>query len=139
MKSKSIILSSILFLLSSINYSYSDQSKNDLFLNNNQIIATLRGKRIYLSIPVGGEFPLNYYIDQFIDGNGETTGLGFLFKQKDSGNWWVEQNKMCQKWSSWYDSKPFCFKLKRIDQTNLYWVRDDGLEGTARIGETVSR
>ena len=139
MKTKSLLMLSMNFIFSSIDYAYSDQGKTDLFLNNNQITTTLRGKRIYLSIPIGGEFPLNYYVDQVIDGNGQTTGLGFLFKQTDSGTWWVEQNKMCQKWTSWYDSKPFCFKLKRIDQNSLYWIRDDGLEGTARIGETVSR
>ena len=139
MKSKSLIMCFMIFALSSIDHSYSSQDKIDIFLNNNQIVATLRGKRIYLSIPIGGEFPLNYYIDQVIDGDGQTTGLGFLFKQTDSGTWWVEQNKVCQKWSSWYDNKPFCFKLKRIDQNSLYWIRDDGLQGTARIGETVSR
>jgi len=139
MKSKSLIMCFMIFALSSIDHSYSSQDKIDIFLNNNQIVTTLRGKRIYLSIPIGGEFPLNYYIDQVIDGDGQTTGLGFLFKQTDSGTWWVEQNKVCQKWSSWYDNKPFCFKLKRIDQNSLYWIRDDGLQGTARIGETVSR
>ena len=139
MKTKLLLMISMIFIFSSIDYAYSDQGKTDLFLNNNQITTTLRGKRIYLSIPIGGEFPLNYYVDQVIDGNGQTTGLGFLFKQTDSGTWWVEQNKMCQKWTSWYDRKPFCFKLKRIDQNSLYWIRDDGLEGTARIGETVSR
>ncbi len=139
MKSKTLFAISMVFALSPINPSYSNQDKIDAFLNNTQIVMTLRGKRIYLSIPVGGEFPLNYYVDQVIDGNGQTTGLGFLFKQTDSGTWWVEQNKMCQKWSSWYDNKPFCFKLKRIDHNSLYWIRDDGLEGTARIGETVSR
>jgi len=139
MKSKSLIICFMIFALSSIDHSYSSQDKIDIFLNNNQIVTTLRGKRIYLSIPIGGEFPLNYYIDQVIDGDGQTTGLGFLFKQTDSGTWWVEQNKVCQKWSSWYDNKPFCFKLKRIDQNSLYWIRDDGLQGTARIGETVSR
>ena len=139
MKSKSLIMCFMIFALSSIDHSYSSQDKIDIFLNNNQIVTTLRGKRIYLSIPIGGEFPLNYYIYQVIDGDGQTTGLGFLFKQTDSGTWWVEQNKVCQKWSSWYDNKPFCFKLKRIDQNSLYWIRDDGLQGTARIGETVSR
>jgi len=139
MKSKSLIMCFMIFALSSIDHSYSSQDKIDIFLNNNQIVTTLRGKRIYLSIPIGGDFPLNYYIDQVIDGDGQTTGLGFLFKQTDSGTWWVEQNKVCQKWSSWYDNKPFCFKLKRIDQNSLYWIRDDGLQGTARIGETVSR
>ena len=139
MKSQSRMMIAMIFILCSGDHSYANQDKTDDFLNNTQIITTLRGKRIYLSIPVGGEFPLNYYVDQVIDGDGQTTGLGFLFKQTDSGTWWVEQNKMCQKWSSWYDNKPFCFKLKRIDQNSLYWIRDDGLEGTARIGETVSR
>lgn len=129
----------MMFVLASTTLSYSNEEQNDSFLNKKQITMTLSGKRIYLKIPFGGEFPLNYYHDQNIDGSGETTGLGFLFKQTDTGRWWVEQNKVCQKWTSWYDNKPHCFKLKRIDQYSLYWIRDDGLEGTARIGETVSR
>jgi hypothetical protein len=46
----------------------------------------------------------------------------------------VRGTRLCQKWQNWYDGKQFCFTLSRGDGDRLYWTRDDGLEGRARIG-----
>lgn len=92
------------------------------------------GRRIFLAVPFGGEFPLNYRRGGSVDGNGEALGLGRFAKPNDTGNWWIESDRLCQKFRSWYDGRPMCFDLYRIDDKRLKWIRNDGKSGTARIG-----
>jgi hypothetical protein len=92
------------------------------------------GRRIFLATPLGGEFPLNYYADGRVDGQGEAAGLGRFVRPTDTGRWWVSGPKLCQKWTTWYDGKVFCFTLSRISDDRLSWRRDDGLTGLARVG-----
>lgn len=92
------------------------------------------GRRIFLAVPLGGEFPLNYRNGGRVDGSGEALGLGRIAKPNDTGNWWIEADRLCQKFRSWYDGRPMCFELYRIDDTRLKWIRNDGKSGTARIG-----
>lgn len=92
------------------------------------------GRRIYLAVPLGGEFPLNYHASGKVDGSGEALGLGRYAKPKDSGKWWIDADRLCQQFNTWYDGKPMCFDLYPVDAENIKWVRDDGSKGTARIG-----
>ena len=94
---------------------------------------TISGKAVYLATPFGGEFPLNYRADGVVDGSGTAIGLGKFMQPTDSGRWWVDGEKLCQKWRSWYDGKPFCFTVQNAGENRISWVRDDGLKGTARI------
>ena len=86
-------------------------------LSGPEIRQTVTGKRIYLSVPMGGEFPLYYRPDGRIDGSG------------DAGD------RLCQKWQTWYDGKTFCFTLASQGGDKLAWARDDGEKGVARIGD----
>ena len=90
------------------------------------------GKRIFLAAPVG-EFPLNYRANGTVDGSGEALGLGKFLAPTDSGKWWIEGEKLCQKWQKWYDGKPFCFTVRETGERKIAWVRDDGYSGTARV------
>ena len=92
----------------------------------------VNGKRVYLKSP-GGEFPLNYRASGVVDGTGEALGLGRFLQPKDSGRWWVDGQKLCQKWVSWYDGKVFCFTIQTTGIKTISWKRDDGYAGTARI------
>jgi hypothetical protein len=95
---------------------------------------TVSGKRIYLSVPLGGELPLYYRPDGRVDGSGEAAGLGRYLKPKDSGRWWVQGERLCQKWQSWYDGRTFCFTVRDLGNNRIAWLRDDGEKGIARIG-----
>ena len=97
--------------------------------------ALVAGKRIYLSVPLGGDFPLFYKSDGRVEGSGEAVGLGRLLKPTDSGRWWVTGPLLCQKWHSWYDGKTFCFSIARSSANSIVWRRDDGYTGTARISD----
>lgn len=102
-------------------------------LDGAAIQKTVGGKRIYLATPFGGEFPLNYRPGGVVDGDGEALGLGKMMAPKDKGRWWIDGQRLCQQWQTWYDGKPHCFTLTRTGEKSLRWVRDDGLSGTARI------
>ena len=104
-------------------------------LSTSEIERTVSGKRIYLRTPLGGEFPLFYQRNGQVDGSGEAVGLGRFMKPRDKGRWWVRSNRLCQQWQTWYDGKQFCFTLSRGNGDTLFWTRDDGLSGRARIGE----
>ncbi len=103
-------------------------------MDGREIKQELPGKRIYLKTPLGGEFPLYYAPDGVVDGSGEAVGLGRFMKPTDQGRWWVAEDRLCQEWQEWYDGVRHCFELERTGATTLYWRRDDGLEGEARIG-----
>ena len=91
------------------------------------------GKRIYLSVPLGGELPLFYQSNGRVDGSGEAAGLGRFLKPTDSGRWWVEGERLCQQWESWYSGRVFCFTVQKLPENRIAWARDDGEKGIARI------
>lgn len=111
------------------------RAEEGTLLKGEGIRETVSGKRIYLAIPFGGEFPLYYQRDGKVDGSGEAIGLGRFFRPNDSGKWWIERETLlCQQWTSWYDGKKFCFELRKLPGDKLAWFRDDGEKGIARIG-----
>ena len=104
-------------------------------LSGSLITEIVKDKRIYIEVPFGGEIPLYYRADGYVDGSGEAIGLGRYLAPTDSGRWWVEENRLCQQWTKWYDGRVFCFTLQALANDQLYWRRDDGEEGKARIAE----
>jgi|tagenome__1003787_1003787.scaffolds.fasta_scaffold19855038_1 hypothetical protein len=92
------------------------------------------GKRVYLSIPFGGEFPLYYRSNGVVDGTSPTSLLARLDPKTDSGRWWVSGDKLCQQWKLWYEGQRHCFTLESTGPNALKWVRqEDGLSGKARV------
>jgi len=104
-------------------------------LDGKAVRDTVAGRRIYLAVPFGGELPLYYRKDGRVDGTGEAAGLGRFLKPSDSGRWWVDGNRLCQQWQTWYDGRTFCFTLAPAGPDRLAWFRDDGEKGVARIGD----
>lgn len=105
----------------------------DQALTGAEIQSEIIGKRIYLATPFGGEFPLNYLTSGEVNGDGEALGLGRFVQPEDTGQWWIDGNRLCQQFQVWYDGEPMCFDLAWTGPSELYWVRDNGETGTARI------
>ncbi len=105
--------------------------------DNSEIRDGIIGKRIYLAAPFGGEFPLNYRPNGRVDGDGEALGLGRLAKPNDTGKWWIEADRLCQQFTTWYKGQPMCFELYKTGDRRLKWIRDNGQTGTARIGQNL--
>lgn len=102
-------------------------------LSGDQIRETLAGKRIYLKVPLHGEFPLYYRNDGRVSGDGTALGLGRVLAPRETGRWWIRGDQMCQQWPTWYRGRAFCFELTQLDADKLRWQRDDGRSGIARI------
>lgn len=108
-------------------------NENGTALRGEALREAVSGKRIYLSVPLGGELPLYYQSNGRVDGSGEAAGLGRFLKPTDSGRWWVEGERLCQQWESWYQGRVFCFTVKKLPENRIAWARDDGEKGVARI------
>jgi hypothetical protein len=111
------------------------QSDGSRPLAGDELRRAIAGKRVYLAVPLGGEFPLFYRNDGRVDGSGEAVGLGRFLKPSDSGRWWVDGQKLCQKWQTWYDGRVFCFTVTPRGSDRIAWVRDDGEKGVARLAD----
>ena len=108
-------------------------NENGTALRGDALREAVSGKRIYLSVPLGGELPLYYQPNGRVDGSGEAAGLGRFLKPSDSGRWWVEGERLCQQWESWYGGRVFCFTVRKLPENRIAWARDDGEKGIARI------
>jgi hypothetical protein len=104
-------------------------------LSGDELRRAITGKTIYLDVS-GFELPIHYL------GNGRMSGsmgtvaatLSIGDRASDEGRWWIEANQLCQRWTSWLDSKAYCYTLTRHGGT-VQWFRNDGRSGTARIGD----
>lgn len=103
-------------------------------LTGGDIKDLVNDKRIYLKVPLGGEFPLYYQSNGRVTGDGTALGLGRYFAPKETGRWFVQGDSLCQQFPTWYDGKVSCFTLQKTGETSLRWRRDDGYSGRARIG-----
>ncbi len=103
-------------------------------LDGDTIRERIAGKRVYLAVPFGGEFPLYYRRDGRVDGSGEALGLGRFLRPTDSGRWWVAGDRLCQRWQVWYEGKTMCFTLIDLGDGKLRWNQDNGDTGLARLG-----
>jgi hypothetical protein len=106
----------------------------DATLSGDQLKQAVSGKTVFLNIS-GFELPIRYNANGRMNGKMSTVAASFSRGNgaADSGKWWVENNQLCQKWTSWMDGKTYCYKLSRHGAT-VNWVRNDGRSGTARIG-----
>lgn len=102
-------------------------------LGNAEIEQKISGKRVYLSTPYGLELPLNYRTDGTVTGDLSGFTLARMFAPRETGRWWTENGRLCQRWPTWYDGRQFCFRVSSKGPDRIGWVRDDGLSGTARI------
>jgi hypothetical protein len=106
-----------------------------IVLAEGEIRRDIIGKTIFLATPLGGELPLNYHTSGMVDGSGQAIGLGKFFKPNDEGKWWIDANRLCQKFHTWYDGAPMCFQLETAGPGKVKWTRDNGETGVARIGD----
>jgi hypothetical protein len=103
-------------------------------LAGDELRNAVSGKTVYLNVS-GFELPIRYNANGRMSGKMGTVAASFSRGDgaSDSGKWWVENDQLCQKWTSWMDGKSYCYKLTQ-NGASVQWVRNDGHSGTARIG-----
>jgi hypothetical protein len=102
-------------------------------LSGEEIKNLIGGKRVYLSTPLRIELPLYYKSNGTVVGNISGFSFARLFTPKESGRWWIQGSRLCQKWPTWYKGRQFCFTISKIGETKISWTREDNYSGTARI------
>jgi len=90
-------------------------------------------KTVILKIS-GFELPIQYNARGTMTGRMSTVAAALSGSRgiSDRGRWWIDGSRLCQRWSSWMDSKTYCYALSQSGH-NVRWVRHDGRSGTARI------
>ena len=101
-------------------------------LNGVSISELISGKNVQLKTSLG-KFPLRYNANGTVLGDGTKTGLVRFFAPKETGKWWVTERQLCQRWPTWYDGRPFCFRVNQTGPNSIRWIREDGYSGTALI------
>ncbi len=96
------------------------------------IKSLIAGKTFLLDTPLGSSIPIAFRADGTMSGRASITLASMLGASSDSGKWWVDKARLCQKWRIWFDKENQCLKLRQAGST-IHWTRDDGKSGTARI------
>jgi hypothetical protein len=100
-------------------------------LIGDEIKQTVAGAVFEVDTPLGTKLPINYAEDGRM--SADAGALAYLLgSARDSGNWWISANKLCQKWRHWFDGAVHCLRLSR-EGTRIFWSRDDGESGTASL------
>ena len=104
-------------------------------LTEDELREAITGKTIYLNVS-GFELPILYKTNGRMTGSMGAVAATFSRGDgsRDNGRWWIEANKLCQRWTSWMDGQIYCYEITRQGNV-INWLRNDGVSGTARIEE----
>jgi hypothetical protein len=105
-------------------------------LSGDAIKAIVAGAVLEVDTPLGMKVPLRYSEDGRV--SGEARGLAYILgSQSDTGKWWVSSDRLCHKWTKWFDGVLQCLRISQ-DGSRIFWHRDDGETGTAVISKRGS-
>jgi Bacterial SH3 domain len=105
-------------------------------LSGDALKAAVTGAVLEVETPLGVKVPIRYFEDGRV--SGEARGLAYyLGAETDTGKWWVSSDRLCHKWSKWFDGVLQCIRISR-QGSRVFWRRDDGETGTAVISTPPS-
>ena len=84
-------------------------------LSGEALRQAVSGETVLIATPIGS-FPIRY------NSNGTMTGgapvfVASLGTRRDSGQWWIADDRLCQRWYRWLAAKRHCFKLQHAGPT----------------------
>jgi len=131
---KTALMTAAAFATLTLSAPLSETQAGDAALSGDALRQAVSGKTVYLKIS-GFELPIQYSSRGTMKGSMGTVAAAFSRGDgaSDRGKWWIADNQLCQKWSSWMESRTYCYKLS-LNGNAVRWVRNDGRSGTARIG-----
>jgi hypothetical protein len=104
-------------------------------LSGDQLRQLVSGRTVYLSAPLGGEFPLKYSANGTVSGDGQAVGLGRFYAARETGRWFMQGNNLCQQFPTWYSGQRLCFSVQELGNRRIRWTRDNGDTGIARVAD----
>jgi hypothetical protein len=124
------VMVAALFALSS-----SAHAADSHLLTGKKLHQAVSGKTIYIQTPIGAEIPIRYAPNGVMTGSSSRhlAALAGEDVNTDKGRWWIRRAELCQKWNKWSNGRAHCYKLRTSGET-VYWTRNDGESGTARLG-----
>jgi hypothetical protein len=100
-------------------------------MTGNDLQAAFSDTVLLVDTPLGSRLPVAYGSDGSLAGYSKELAF-YLGSTNDKGKWWISGNKLCHKWTKWFEKKLQCLVLHRTDR-RLWWRRDDGETGTATL------
>lgn len=98
-------------------------------VTGDELRSAVAGKLVHVSTPLG-TVPVNFRSDGTMTGRSQ--GLAaYAFATSDRGRWWINGDKLCQRWEQWFGQATHCFAMRRAGRT-LYWT-GGGRSGVATI------
>lgn len=115
--------------------SASAESSNPVIRAESDVRLMVAGHTVYLKTN-GIELPILYNVDGSMSGRLPGFAAAVAYARElpatDTGRWWTEGNRLCQRWTQWHEGKAFCYTFRRRGDKVL-WQRHDGRTGTARL------
>jgi hypothetical protein len=111
----------------------SSAQANEAQLAGAELKAAVSGKTVYVQTPLG-EVPIRYLSNGTLHGQTELALFDGESQTADRGRWWVSGSALCMQWQNWMQGQQHCFTMRRLNGPMLFWQRDDGKTGMARLG-----
>ncbi len=121
----------IAFLLAAAPFTLAQAQAQQLTGEN--LHKAIAGKTVFIATPLG-EVPIRYAKNGALSGRTELALFDGESTTFDRGRWWISGSKLCLQWQNWMSGRAHCFTMHRVSPTKVYWRRDDGKSGTARLG-----
>lgn len=120
--------------VAALSFGVAETQAGETALAGDTLRNAVSGKTVFLKIS-GFELPIQYSSSGSMKGSMGTVAAALSRGDgsSDRGKWWVADDQLCQKWSSWMEGNTYCYKLS-LNGSAVRWERNDGRSGTARIG-----
>lgn len=96
-----------------------------------EIKELVAGATVEIDAGFGARIPLRFAADGQVTGEARAFSF-FLGAASDTGRWWLEADKLCQRFTKWFDAEPQCLTLTRDGRT-IHWQSGSGRRGTATV------
>ncbi|MDX2155520.1 MAG: D-Ala-D-Ala carboxypeptidase family metallohydrolase [Hyphomicrobiaceae bacterium] len=105
-------------------------------MKRDEISALVSGTIVEIDTPLGKKIPIQHLADGRLAGDaGELAS--YLGARADKGRWWIEGDRLCQKWSIWFSGEQQCLRLDKVGD-RISWTNQSGTRGTARLVSRVA-
>ena len=106
-------------------------------LNGDALRELVAGAVVEIDTPLDVKVPLRYSHEGRVTGEAPSSLAYILGAPKDIGRWWVAADRLCHRWTRWFDGAVHCLRITQ-DGSRISWRRDDGESGTATITSPVT-
>jgi hypothetical protein len=104
-------------------------------MSGDEIRQAVSGSVVEIDTPLGTPIPVAYLTSGGLAGNAGDLG-SYLGAASDKGRWWLEGDKLCHKWRTWFSGETQCLSLRR-EGDRIHWQNQAGTSGTARIAKRL--